>query len=87
MNGEAVKIIMGACSSFCTNISPTVPPATPDSDLEVSFAFWMRHSEPWNISEAWILSECVSGLMIGLERGNIDSKNTYSEMHSPHSRQ
>ena len=28
MKGEAVKIIMGACSSFRPNISPTVPPAT-----------------------------------------------------------
>ena len=28
MNGEVVKIIMGACSSLRTNISLTVPPAT-----------------------------------------------------------
>ena len=28
MNGEAVKIIIGACNSFRENISPTVPPAT-----------------------------------------------------------
>ncbi|KAL2058809.1 hypothetical protein ABVK25_000100 [Lepraria finkii] len=33
MNGEAVKIIIGACSSLRTNISPTVPPATPRNAL------------------------------------------------------
>ena len=49
MNGEAVKIIMGACSSFCPNISPTVPPATPNSDFEVSLAHSRRYSEPWTM--------------------------------------
>ena len=52
MNGEAVKIIMGACSSFCTNISPTVPPATPENEFEVSLALSEIDSELWNMPES-----------------------------------